>query len=42
LWGSDWGRHHPAGALGMIKDSAISTLQRERIGYRNARELMNA
>jgi predicted TIM-barrel fold metal-dependent hydrolase len=40
LWGSDWGRHHPTAALGMIKDSAISGLQRERIGYRNARELL--
>lgn len=40
LWCSDWGRHHPAGALGMIKDSAITGLQRERVGYRNARELL--
>jgi predicted TIM-barrel fold metal-dependent hydrolase len=42
LWGSDWGRRHPAAALGMIKDSAISGLQRERVGYRNARELLGA
>ncbi len=40
LWASDWGRHHPAAALGMIKDSALSSMQRERIGYRNARELL--
>ncbi len=42
LWCSDWGRHHPAGALGMIKDSAVTGLQRERVGYRNARELLAA
>ena len=40
LWCSDWGRHHPVGALGMIKDSAISAMQRERVGYRNAHELL--
>lgn len=40
LWASDWGRHNPAGALGMIKDSAISGSQRERVGYKNARELL--
>jgi predicted TIM-barrel fold metal-dependent hydrolase len=40
LWGSDWGRQNPAAALGMIKDSAISAVQRERIGYRNAREIL--
>jgi predicted TIM-barrel fold metal-dependent hydrolase len=40
LWGSDWGRSHPAAAIGMIKDSAITAPQRERIGYRNAKELL--
>jgi len=41
LWGSDWGRYHPAAAIGMIKDSAITTMQRERIGYRNARDMLS-
>ncbi|MDQ3815350.1 MAG: amidohydrolase [Armatimonadota bacterium] len=41
LWGSDWGRYHPAAAIGMIKDSAITPMQRERIGYRNAREWLS-
>ena len=40
LWASDWGRHHHAAALGMIKDSAISNLQKERFAYRNAKELL--
>jgi predicted TIM-barrel fold metal-dependent hydrolase len=40
LWGSDWGRFHPTAALGMMKDTAISGPQRERILYRNARELL--
>ena len=38
-WASDWGRFHPACALGMIRDSALSGPQRERVGHRNAREL---
>jgi predicted TIM-barrel fold metal-dependent hydrolase len=41
LWGSDWGRYHPAAAIGMIKDSALTPAQRERIGYRNAKELLS-
>jgi hypothetical protein len=41
LWGSDWGRLHPAAALGMMKDTAISNPHRERIFYRNARELLS-
>jgi hypothetical protein len=40
LWGSDWGRFHPAAAVGMIRDSAITGPQRERIGFRNAQELL--
>jgi predicted TIM-barrel fold metal-dependent hydrolase len=39
-WASDWGRFHPAAALGMIRDSALSGPQRERVGYRNARDLI--
>ena len=39
-WASDWGRFHPAAALGMIRDSALTAPQRERVGYRNARELV--
>lgn len=42
LWGSDWGRFHPAAAIGMIRDSAITGPQRERIGFRNAQELFPA
>lgn len=42
LWGSDWGRYHPAAAIGMIRDSAINALQRDRIVYRNAREIIPA
>lgn len=38
-WASDWGRFHPASALGMIRDSALTGPQRERVGHRNAREL---
>jgi hypothetical protein len=41
VWGSGWGRYHPAAAIGMIRDSAITPAQRERIGYRNARELVS-
>lgn len=41
LWGSDWGSCLPAAALGMIKDSALSTSQRERMTYRNAKELLS-
>ena len=41
LWASDWGACHPAAALGMIKDSAISVAQRERLTYRNAKELLS-
>ncbi len=40
LWSSDWGRLHPAAAMGMLRDSAIGKLQRERIVMRNARELL--
>ncbi|HEX8833355.1 MAG TPA: amidohydrolase family protein [Abditibacteriaceae bacterium] len=40
LWGSDWGRLHPAAALGMINESALTALQRERIVSRNARDLL--
>jgi len=40
MWGSDWGAYQPAAALGMIKDSALSPAQRERIIYRNAKELL--
>lgn len=40
LWGSDWGAYQPSSALGMIKDSAISPAQRERMVYRNAKELL--
>jgi predicted TIM-barrel fold metal-dependent hydrolase len=41
LWGSDWGVYQPSSALGMIKDSAISPAQRERMVYRNAREFLD-
>jgi predicted TIM-barrel fold metal-dependent hydrolase len=40
LWASDWGRFHPATALGAIKDAALPGPQRERILYRNAREFL--
>lgn len=40
LWGSDWGRLHPAAALGMINESQLTGLQRERIVLRNPRELL--
>lgn len=40
LWGSDWGACQPAAALGMVKDSALTNSQRERLTYRNAKELL--
>ena len=40
LWGSDWGAYQPSSALGMVKDSALSPAQRDRMIYRNAKELM--
>lgn len=40
LWASDWGRFHPATALGAIKDAALPAPQRDRILYRNAREFL--
>lgn len=40
MWASNWGKFHPAAALGMIKDSALSAPQRERVSLRNARELL--
>jgi predicted TIM-barrel fold metal-dependent hydrolase len=40
LWGSDWGTCQPTAAIGMMKDSAISHAQRERMTYRNAKELL--
>ncbi|HEX9996943.1 MAG TPA: amidohydrolase family protein [Abditibacterium sp.] len=39
-WASDWGRYVPAAALGMIRDSALTGPQRERVGLRNAREIL--
>lgn len=42
FWGSEWGRFHPAAALGMMKDAAITATQRDRIMYRNARELLGS
>lgn len=41
FWGSEWGRFHPAAALGMMKDAAITPTQRDRIMYRNAHELLS-
>lgn len=40
LWSSDWGLLHPAAAMGMLRDSTVGKLQRERIVLRNARELL--
>ena len=40
LWCSNWGRLHPTAALGMLADSAINKLQRDRIAHRNARDLL--
>lgn len=40
LWGSDWGKLHPSAAIGMVRDSALNKLQRERIVMRNPRELL--
>ncbi len=42
LWGSEWGRFHPAAALGMLKDCAITAAQRERFALRNAKDLLSA
>lgn len=41
VWASNWGAYHPAAALGMIKDCAITPAQRERLTYRNAQELLS-
>jgi len=40
MWASNWGSFHPAAALGMIRDSALTSSQRERVSLRNARELL--
>ena len=40
LWCSDWGACQPAAALGMVKDCVLTTNQRERLTYRNAKELL--
>ena len=40
VWGSDWGRFHPACALGIIRDSKLTGPLRERVGYRNAKDIM--
>jgi hypothetical protein len=40
-WGSSWGRFAPAAALGMIRDSALTAPQRERVGLRNARDILS-
>ena len=39
-WASDWGRFHPATALGMIRDCGLKAPQRERVGLRNARDVL--
>jgi hypothetical protein len=39
-WASSWGRFSPAAALGMIRDSALTAPQRERVGLRNARDIL--
>ncbi len=39
-WASDWGRFHPAAALGMIRDCGLAGPQRERVGSRNARDVL--
>ena len=39
-WASEWGRFHPAAALGMIRDCALTGPQRERVGLRNARDVL--
>lgn len=41
LWGSDWGICQPTAAIGMMKDSSITNAQRERMIYRNAKELLS-
>jgi len=40
VWCSSWGRFHPIVAMGMIRDSALSASQRERVGSRNARDVL--
>lgn len=40
VWCSSWGRFHPIVAMGMIRDSALSATQRERVGSRNARDVL--
>ena len=40
VWSSSWGRFHPVAAIGMIRDSALSGPQRERVSLRNAREVL--
>ena len=39
-WASDWGRFTPAAALGMIRDCALGAPGRERVGLRNARDIL--
>lgn len=39
-WASDWGRFAPSAALGMIRDCALGALSRERVGLRNARDIL--
>ncbi len=39
-WASNWGRFAPAAALGMIRDCALGAPQRERVGLRNARDIL--
>jgi predicted TIM-barrel fold metal-dependent hydrolase len=41
LWCSDWGASQPAAALGMVKDCILTNSQRERLTYRNAKELLS-
>lgn len=41
VWGSNWGQFHPAAALGTIRDSAVTSAQRERIGWRNASDVLS-
>jgi predicted TIM-barrel fold metal-dependent hydrolase len=42
LWGSDWGLCQPTAAIGMMKDSALTATQRERMTWRNARDLLGS
>ena len=39
-WASGWGRFSPVAALGMARDSALSTAQQDRFAYKNASELL--